>query len=759
MFMLRLGVLLLLSTLIFTPGAATAQLTSENYTVTGSAFAPGSPTVGAGSAGFDAEFEVGALFILDTSTPPPTPPPATTPGRSSGGSRTNTPALTAAPVASASLLIGPARAEQGGQVVLAVLLLDKNKKPIDPPGRAVSLRVRGANNVDLQAERLDTGVYTSQYAAVNPGTDSVNAYVSGQLITNDTDGTSNGTLEIEVAEPVVAPAAPEVVVEPAIPAPTTDAPANDRRAVSSSVTLTCNRLFTWEQRGRIEIERRVAGGEFEPLATLRGNMTWYIDTEPLEPQELYYQFSFPGNVVTEMVVTADQFAACAPDPEAIERSDIDSDTNSEEFVDGVFQDLDGSTMPLAVAGSEGLLLDTNEDGEIDLYWLPGVGTSTVIVASDRLFVTDPTVVRSQSYLPVSGGGYRVLPPDTTAAPSAPQIETEYARVLGDDATAPEDEPSPVAATTQTTLPVLPYLISLGFFASIVTLLSRLERVPLSITNIHYFAVHGWSHLFALLAFWRKRKAWGTAYDSATKAPVDPAIVKLLREDGTVETSAITDLDGRYGFIVPPGLYTMQVKKNNYLFPSRTINFKTQDVLYSNLYFGESIVIGNEQAAVAYDVPMDPQAFDWNQHDKMTNRRTHFVRRLDIWLVRLLAFSFYIGLLAVLWQWFEVRTLGSALIALVYILLLALRYTRGKPLLYGVVTKAGRPLKYALIKVFNGDTVVAQKITDQYGRYTIMVVPGRYTMQIEERVDQETFTPILERAVNAKGGIINGNISL
>jgi hypothetical protein len=67
---------------------------------------------------------------------------------------------------------------------------------------------------------------------------------------------------------------------------------------------------------------------------------------------------------------------------------------------------------------------------------------------------------------------------------------------------------------------------------------------------------------------KKRRPWGTVYDSVTKRPLDPAYVTLIdTETGKSVASAITDLDGRYGFLVAPGKYRITTQKTNYEFPS------------------------------------------------------------------------------------------------------------------------------------------------------------------------------------------------
>ena len=42
------------------------------------------------------------------------------------------------------------------------------------------------------------------------------------------------------------------------------------------------------------------------------------------------------------------------------------------------------------------------------------------------------------------------------------------------------------------------------------------------------------------------------------------------------------MDGRYGFLVGPGKYTIEVKKTNYLYPSFKLVGKAIDQVYNNV---------------------------------------------------------------------------------------------------------------------------------------------------------------------------------
>ncbi|MEK7123571.1 MAG: carboxypeptidase-like regulatory domain-containing protein, partial [Patescibacteria group bacterium] len=88
---------------------------------------------------------------------------------------------------------------------------------------------------------------------------------------------------------------------------------------------------------------------------------------------------------------------------------------------------------------------------------------------------------------------------------------------------------------------------------------------------------------------RRTKPWGVVYDAVTKQPLDPAYVQILDAAGQEVATRITDLEGRFGFFLPPGQYTMFANKTNYAFPSKSVR-GSYDALYENIYHGEPLTV-------------------------------------------------------------------------------------------------------------------------------------------------------------------------
>jgi hypothetical protein len=284
-----------------------------------------------------------------------------------------------------------------------------------------------------------------------------------------------------------------------------------------------------------------------------------------------------------------------------------------------------------------------------------------------------------------------------------------------------------------------------------------SRIPFSLSSFFRILSHGGGHsLVGLFGFWKRRRPWGTVYDTVTKVPVDSACVELFNAGGDKQAETITDLDGRYGFVVPEGAYTMKVKKSNYIFPAQRRPLSSQDTIFDNVYYGESFTASD---SVVHDIPMDPEAFDWNQFEKMRTHQTRFIHKIDPYIVWLFEIIFYLGMVISIWQFLAGPSLYTGVILIIYTLLLVFKMYRGKPPLYGILTKNCFVLPFAIVRVMQGPTQVGSKVTDKHGRYVIFVAPGVYTIRIEELVGEDTYETIYNQDIFAQKGIINESIKL
>ena len=248
-------------------------------------------------------------------------------------------------------------------------------------------------------------------------------------------------------------------------------------------------------------------------------------------------------------------------------------------------------------------------------------------------------------------------------------------------------------------------------AQIVTLLSQ---VP-------------WWQIIPLLAalFWsRPRKPWGVVYDSATKQPIDPAIITLTNSRGE-ERTTLSDFYGRYQFIVEPGTYELTVKKVHYLFPSQLLNGRKDDGVYEDLYFGGKITI-NDADAITYNIPLDPVAPDWNQNQKRRSERA--ARRQQVW-----QWLFWIGLAWSIIMCSVAASLLNIVVLGMYIILLLLRWLQRLRSPWGTVyNQQGQPIAGAAVSLADVNNPLVKRppvVTNSNGRYAFLVDKGRYQLNV------------------------------
>jgi hypothetical protein len=247
----------------------------------------------------------------------------------------------------------------------------------------------------------------------------------------------------------------------------------------------------------------------------------------------------------------------------------------------------------------------------------------------------------------------------------------------------------------------------------------------------------------LTGLFRKKKPepWGTVYDSVTKQPIDPAYVVVERADTEEKKTAITDLDGRYGFLLTPGHYALSANKTHYKFPSEKLAGRTRDELYDNLYFGKSFELSENQI-LRYNVPLDPLEFDWNEFAKNKDKIFSLYSRKEKLRVMVFGALFYAGLAFAAYGTLLRPTKFNAAILAVYgaiIVFQALwKYTHKVTRLMDKAT--GQPIPFAIISArFAGMPTIARKVvSDRLGRFYLLVAPGTYDITVEEKQPDGTY---------------------
>jgi DNA-binding beta-propeller fold protein YncE len=271
----------------------------------------------------------------------------------------------------------------------------------------------------------------------------------------------------------------------------------------------------------------------------------------------------------------------------------------------------------------------------------------------------------------------------------------------------------------------------------------------------------WQSFLIFFGFKPKPNYWGTVYDSQNKQPLDPAVVELVDADSQkIVGTAITDLLGRFGFLIKQGNFLLRSKKTHYEFPSKKITGPS-DGIYQNLYHGETLVIDSQTQVLSPNIPMDPLAFDWNQQDKQ--RLVKFHPRLETFLNRSLSAVFWLGCALSLYEIYLYRDLKTTLLFVLFIVIGLLSYFWPKQRLWGQVrssTQSNSGLLIELCPMAVQNVVMAKATTSSEGVFFLKANPGKYLLRIIAQNGAQPKEPLKTLAVKVgKSGVFNKQISL
>lgn len=299
----------------------------------------------------------------------------------------------------------------------------------------------------------------------------------------------------------------------------------------------------------------------------------------------------------------------------------------------------------------------------------------------------------------------------------------------------------------------------GILAGMWSFLVAIFLNPLTIFEIFALPFRIWTLFLSFFGMKRRSRPWGVVYDSITKQPIDPAYVTLEDEEGKEVKMSITDIDGRYGFLVEPGRYRIKANKTNYIFPSEKLKDKHSDILYNNLYFGELFDVSGGNVVIDKNIPMDPENFDWNEFTKLNKNILTYYSYNDLFKAVIFKWLFYAGFVVSVIAVFVTSEIYSWVIMGLYIPLIILRLINFKTRSYGRVLEksTGRPLSYAVIRVClaKSGREISSTVCDVKGRYFALVNNGDYYVKIEKKVVEDKYETVLTSdTFEVKKGVIN-----
>ncbi len=264
----------------------------------------------------------------------------------------------------------------------------------------------------------------------------------------------------------------------------------------------------------------------------------------------------------------------------------------------------------------------------------------------------------------------------------------------------------------------------------------IQEKIIRITSFKDFALlltSGWQSLLTFLGVRKRRRHWGTVYDSKSKQPIDPASVQLIdAESGLVVEEAITDMAGRYGFLTREGKFKIKVDKTNYSFPSKIISGKNDEV-FDNVYYGEEFRMSEISNLIVPNIPMDPVNFDWNQMDK--KRIIKFHPRMEYAISILTHVLYWFGFIMALYVYVTDNSMLNLAIIAIYMAVLVISVMMSYVRLWGkIYIKDGTPMANLLIELtspFFDGTVFSKAKTAPDGRFFLKAFKGAYKLKVKK----------------------------
>ena len=241
---------------------------------------------------------------------------------------------------------------------------------------------------------------------------------------------------------------------------------------------------------------------------------------------------------------------------------------------------------------------------------------------------------------------------------------------------------------------------------------------------------------------RKRKAWGTVYNSLSRLPEDLAIVRLRdAEGGKILSSEVTDRAGRFSFLVEAGKYRVEAMKANFVFPSDLTRDKKEDGQYLDVYHGETIEVGTEGAVITPNIPLDPASKDLADTAIVKKDRWHKIQGYVAMIGPALGFVSYV----IKPSWL----VGLLFVLGVVVYLFFRRFaTVPAPKNWGMVQgeQEIKPVPGAVLRIFAlpYDKLLESKVADSRGRYNFRVGGSKFYLTVTKDGYEKKQTELFER---------------
>lgn len=308
---------------------------------------------------------------------------------------------------------------------------------------------------------------------------------------------------------------------------------------------------------------------------------------------------------------------------------------------------------------------------------------------------------------------------------------------------------------------------LGTFGVVFVALENVLKIifsnPLGMTDV---AMRVWSlFLYGFGVKKRHKHPWGVVYDSETKQPIHGAKLMLMDVENKIFATCFTDHDGRYGFLVEPGMYHILVQKKGYAFPSNMLFGRGSDVVYNDLYFGNFLEIKKYGEVITKNIPMLRLNFNWTEFAKEEQQKFKFYHLSDKSIGQIINVAFIVGFTTSVISLFndKIKIYNVVIVALYILLFLTNRTKFGNKAKGSVFFQdTDMPVAYGILRVKSmiDQSEVAYSVIDHIGNYYCLVPDGSYLVTIEEKKIDGSYVKVYEeKDVVAKNGYLNKHFKI
>ena len=230
-------------------------------------------------------------------------------------------------------------------------------------------------------------------------------------------------------------------------------------------------------------------------------------------------------------------------------------------------------------------------------------------------------------------------------------------------------------------------------------------------------------LFGIIGRRKEERNWGVVFDVQTHMPIPAVKIVLLDQMGKEMATTYSDKDGRFGFLVNPGTYVINVFKKNYTL----VTEMGHDDIYGNLYDGKEITIKEDHVMLS-NIAMKSENINWQEYAAKKSKQ--YKSKWSIVKKYFFTSMYFIGFVATAIITYFYPSIFNFVMLGVYVMLFIYQKFFNKKK-YGVIeTHDGKPIPFAIVNLYDKKTNEKQNfaVTDSIGRYYLLSDNGKYDLK-------------------------------